>query len=85
MRDAVRGDGPAGRDQGLGRDLAAEDARYQRRPAGTAEDVLLDLLEVEQIEERRQCLVHGGRVGARIPYRPMDLAMIDFMISLVPP
>ncbi len=78
VRQTVRGHGAPGGDQGLRGDLAAEDARHEGGAAGAAEDVLLDLLQVEQIEEIRQCLVQVG-------YRPIDLAMIDFMISLVPP
>jgi hypothetical protein len=47
----VRGDRTPGGDQRLGRDLAAEDAGDDGGPGAAAEDVLLDLLEVEQIEE----------------------------------
>ncbi len=84
----VRGHRAAGGDERLGRDLTAEDARDDGGAGLAAEDVLLDLLQVEQIEEVLKCLVHGtfstGR-GCQEPYRPMSFAMIDFMISLVPP
>lgn len=52
---AIGGDGTARGDQGLGRDLAAEDAGDDRRTARTPEDVLLDLLQVEQIEQGIKC------------------------------
>ncbi|BFO21735.1 hypothetical protein SHKM778_81230 [Streptomyces sp. KM77-8] len=47
----VLGDGPPGGDQRLRRDLPAEDAGDDGAAGVAAEDVLLDLLEVEQIEE----------------------------------
>ncbi len=49
--EPVLGDRPPGGDQRLGRDLSAEDARDDGGPGLAAEDVLLDLLQVEQIEE----------------------------------
>src|SRR5690606_41820270 len=55
----VRGDGPAGGDGGLRGDLPAEDAGDDGGAGPAAEDVLLDLLEVEQIEEVLECLTHG--------------------------
>ncbi|GAA3233423.1 hypothetical protein GCM10020256_49570 [Streptomyces thermocoprophilus] len=55
----VRGDRAAGGDERLGRDLPAEDPGDDGGAGATAEDVLLDLLQVEQIEEILQCLVHG--------------------------
>ncbi|CAM5336582.1 hypothetical protein SHIRM173S_12016 [Streptomyces hirsutus] len=88
----VRGDGPPGGDQRLRGDLPAEDAGDDGEAGLAAEDVLLDLLEVEQIEEFLECLAHGVSCtgacrgqGCRTSYRPMSLAMIVFMISLVPP
>ena len=54
------------------------------RPSGAGlapEDVPLDPLQVEQIEQGIECVVRVGHLD----YRPIDLAMIDFMISLVPP
>jgi hypothetical protein len=84
----VLGDGPAGGDQRLGRDLPAEDARDDRGPGPAAEDVLLEPLEIEQLEEDLECLAHGDSVvpaGVGAAYRPMSFAMIVFMISLVPP
>lgn len=47
----VRGDRTPGGDQRLGRHLPAEHARDDGGPGPAAEDVLLDLLQVEQIEE----------------------------------
>ena len=47
----VVGDGASGGDERLGRHLAAEDAGDEGRAGCAAEDVLLDLLQVEQIEE----------------------------------
>lgn len=46
-------------DQRLGRHLSAEDAGYDGGLGLAAEDVLLDLLKVEQIEETLKCLAHG--------------------------
>ena len=94
VREPVGRDRAARGDQGLGRDLAAEDARDDGGPGPAAEDVLLDPLEVEQIEQVLECLVHRvrgpcltGHYGPCLTasYRPMSLAMIVFMISLVPP
>ncbi|GAA2338868.1 hypothetical protein GCM10010246_24460 [Streptomyces cuspidosporus] len=63
MRRAVGRDGAAGRDQGLGGDLAAEDARHQGcRAAGASEDVQVYPFQVEQVEETGQAL---GRVVVR--------------------
>ena len=45
------GDRAARGDQGLRGDLAAEDPRDDGGAAAAAEDVLLDLLQVEQIEQ----------------------------------
>ncbi|GHH32691.1 hypothetical protein GCM10018773_02130 [Streptomyces candidus] len=56
VREPVRWDRPAGGDQGLRGDLAAEDAGDDRRAAHAPEDVLLDLLQVEQIEQGVKCL-----------------------------
>ncbi len=85
MGSPVVRDGAARGDERLGRDLAAEHPGHERAAALAPEDVPLDLLQVEQVEQIEQgigTLVHGEKV---IPYRPMDLAMIDFMTSLVPP
>ncbi|GHD45881.1 hypothetical protein GCM10010335_51940 [Streptomyces galbus] len=54
----VPGDRPPGGDQRLRRDLPAEDAGHDGGAGLAAEDVLLDLLEVEQIEEVLECLAH---------------------------
>ncbi|GAA3062019.1 hypothetical protein GCM10020000_51640 [Streptomyces olivoverticillatus] len=52
VRGAVGGDGAPRGDQRLGRDLPAEDAGHEDgRAGGAAEDVLLDLLQVEQFEQ----------------------------------
>ncbi|MFD0331326.1 hypothetical protein ACFQZC_32245 [Streptacidiphilus monticola] len=48
---AVRGDGPPGRDQCLGGDLAAEGAQRRSGVAPAAEQVELDLVEMEEIGE----------------------------------
>ena len=89
--EPVVGDRAPRGDQRLRRDLSAEDAGDDGGPGLAAEDVLLDLLKVEQIEQ-----------GLQVPdswsqfYRPVisgtlqahvlvSFAMIDFMISLVPP
>ena len=88
VRGPVGGDGPPRGDQGLRRHLPAEDTGDGGGAGLAAEDVLLDLLEVEQIEEFLESLTHGIsciRQGFPGPYRPMSFAMIVFMISLVPP
>ncbi|GLX52507.1 hypothetical protein Shyhy01_54570 [Streptomyces hygroscopicus subsp. hygroscopicus] len=54
----VRGDRAPGGDQRLRRDLPAEDAGHDGGAGLAAEDVLLDLFEVEQIEEFLECLTH---------------------------
>ena len=81
------GDGPARGDQRLRRDLPAEDPGHHRAAARAPEDVLLDPLQVEQIEQGIECCAHEENVVqlAESAYRPMSLAMIIFMTSLVPP
>ncbi len=88
VRGPVLGDRPPGGDERLRGDLAAEDPRDDGGPGPAAENVLLDLLEIEQIEEILKCLTHENCCtgqSLRSVYRPMSFAMIDFMISLVPP
>jgi hypothetical protein len=53
----VAGDGAPGGDEGLRRDLAAEDRRNQGRAGLATEDVQLDL---EQIEQGLECLRHAA-------------------------
>lgn len=87
VREAVLGHGPARRHQRLGGHLAAEDAGDDGGAGLPPEDVPLDPLQVEQIEQGIQGIrsaVLVVRFG-HLDYRPIDFAMIDFMISLVPP
>ncbi len=63
VRVAVVGHRAAGRDQGLGGDLAAEDARDDGGPAAAAEDVAFDAFQVEQVEQPGQVGVAGGGAG----------------------
>ncbi len=73
-------------------------ATCRRRPRDdgrgmAAEDVLLDPLQVSRMRRGLKCLTHAVAVVScgcfpvifRGPSRPMSFAMIDFMISLVPP
>ena len=59
--DGARAHRPAGGDQGLLRDLAAEDALTLLVRAPTPEDVDLDRLEVEQIDEALERAGHRVR------------------------
>ena len=52
----------AGRDQRLAGDLAAEDPLHRLVRAEAAEDVHLELLEIEDREQRAQFFSHGGRL-----------------------
>jgi hypothetical protein len=51
VRRPVLGDRAPRGDERLGRDLSAEDPGDDGGPGPAAEDVLLDLFQVEQIEE----------------------------------
>ncbi|GAA2130633.1 hypothetical protein GALLR39Z86_26670 [Glycomyces algeriensis] len=55
MHPAVGRDGPPGRDERLAGDLAAEDPLEAHSRARSPEEALVDLLQVEDAEER----VHG--------------------------
>lgn len=69
VRRAVLGDGAPGGDQGLGRDLAAEDPGHDGRAAGAAEDVLLDALQVELFEQGEKGVVHARTAFVRAAAR----------------
>jgi hypothetical protein len=63
---AVGRSGPAGGDQGLAGDVAAEDALAPLVRLASPEQVLLDRLEVEELEQGVEGGGHGSSRRARV-------------------